>query len=144
MPLETGPYLIQNRGRFLDHSTEGPLIPERVIVLPETIGGPKWFVEKVGVNRYTIKSDNGGRTRANEDKIFAITVFPGPEPEVWYITPDEQGGKDSYVIRTEEGYKGWVAPEEPENQIMCQPLILSDPANYPPNATFQFFRIPDE
>ncbi|KAI3619841.1 serine protease inhibitor [Moniliophthora roreri] len=96
MPLKTGTYFIQNRRNFLGHSEDKPPAPQRVITLPGGVLAPKWFVEQVGEDLYTIKTDEG-RTRTIEDKIFAITVYPGPEPEVWYITPNERGGKDSYV-----------------------------------------------
>ncbi|ESK87036.1 serine protease inhibitor [Moniliophthora roreri MCA 2997] len=139
MPLKTGYYYIQNRKQYLAAPEEVEIIPRRVIVLP---GGaqetPKWYVEGKGDNKYTITIDKA-RTRAIEDKVFAVTV-EGPEPEVWYIIPDERGGKNSYVITTSERYRGWVAPDEPFGQIMCQELIVgpSFPPFYPPNETFQF------
>ncbi|ESK81379.1 serine protease inhibitor [Moniliophthora roreri MCA 2997] len=141
MPLENGSYFIQNREKYLAATDEEPLLPRRVIVLPDGVKPPKWNVKKVGDDQYTITIDEA-RTRTIEDKVFAVTV-EGPEPEVWYIVPDERGGKDSYVITTQERFKGWVAPDEPYEQIMCRPLIVgpSDPPFYPPNETFQFTRV---
>uniref|UniRef100_A0A0W0FIH7 Serine protease inhibitor n=1 Tax=Moniliophthora roreri TaxID=221103 RepID=A0A0W0FIH7_MONRR len=141
MPLKTGYYYIQNREQYLGHSDEEPVIPQRVIVLPGGVQAPKWYVEEVGDGQYTITIDKA-RTRAVQDKVFAVTDL-GPPPEVWYIIPDERGGENSYVITTKERYKGWVAPEAPEDQIMCQELIVgpSFPPFYPPNETFQFSRV---
>ncbi|EEB99950.1 hypothetical protein MPER_00237, partial [Moniliophthora perniciosa FA553] len=62
MPLETGYYLIQNRDKYLGASEEESLVPRRVIILPDGVEAPKWKVEKVGDNRYTITIDSA-RTR---------------------------------------------------------------------------------
>ncbi|ESK81380.1 hypothetical protein Moror_3720 [Moniliophthora roreri MCA 2997] len=141
MPLETGYYFIQNRKKYLGHSDEEPLLPQRVIVLPGGVEAPKWFVEKVDDNLYIIKIDDHPTAKI-DDKVFAITVDRG-KFDKWHIIDDERGGKNSYVITTEERYNGWVAPEEPEDQILCRPLIVgpSFPPFYPPNETFQFFRV---
>ncbi|ESK87051.1 serine protease inhibitor [Moniliophthora roreri MCA 2997] len=134
MPLETGYYLIQNQGKFLGASTEEPLVPRRIIVLPGGVEAPKFFVEKFGENRYAITIDNA-RTRPIEDKVFAITVV-GPPPELWHIKAD--GGEDSYIVETTERARGWISPNEPYGQIMCRELVVT-----PSYEAFQFIPAPD-
>ncbi|ESK86407.1 serine protease inhibitor [Moniliophthora roreri MCA 2997] len=144
MSLEPGHYYIQNRKKYIGHSDEKPPAPQRVIVLPDGVRAPKWLVEKAGNDRYIIKVEEPDGSYASaakvDDKVFVRVERPGPD--LWYIIPDERGGKGSYVITTTERYDGWVAPEEPEDQILCRPLIVgpSFPPFYPPNETFQFSR----
>ncbi|ESK87050.1 serine protease inhibitor [Moniliophthora roreri MCA 2997] len=143
MSLENGVYYIQNRKQYIGNSGEEPPNAQRVIVLPDGVQAPKWFVQKLGDDVYIIRVEepdgsNGLAVRI-DDKVF---VRPEkPEPDAWRIIPDERGGKDSYIIVTAEDLtKGWVAPEEPEDQIVCQTLKVgrSFPPFYPPNETFQF------
>ncbi|KAI3609344.1 hypothetical protein WG66_010624 [Moniliophthora roreri] len=117
MSLKPGLYYIQNRRRYIGSSGEEPPNAQRVIVLPDGVRAPRWLVEKLDDDRYIIKVEEPDGSHASaatvDDKIFVRVE----KSEAWYIIPDERGGKDSYVIASaDERYKGWVAPEEPEDQ----------------------------
>ncbi|ESK88375.1 hypothetical protein Moror_14761 [Moniliophthora roreri MCA 2997] len=147
MSLKPGLYYIQNRRRYIGSSGEEPPNAQRVIVLPDGVRAPRWLVEKLDDDRYIIKVEEPDGSHASaatvDDKIFVRVE----KSEAWHIIPDERGGKDSYVIASaDERYKGWVAPEEPEDQILYRLLIVgpSFPPFYPPNETFQFLPVPRE
>ncbi|EEB95186.1 hypothetical protein MPER_05886 [Moniliophthora perniciosa FA553] len=54
MSIEPGYYYIQNREQYVGHSDESTG-PQRVIVLPEGVKAPKWKVDRVEGDRYTIQ-----------------------------------------------------------------------------------------
>ncbi|ESK88390.1 hypothetical protein Moror_14759 [Moniliophthora roreri MCA 2997] len=108
MPLKSGLYYIQNHGEYIGHSDEKSPIPQHIIVLPGGVQAPKWLIENIDLdnNHYIIRIEepDGSFTEATQvdNKIFVRALKP--DPDTWYIIPDEQGGKDSYVITTLECY----------------------------------------
>ncbi|KAF8645996.1 hypothetical protein AX16_007422 [Volvariella volvacea WC 439] len=146
MSLETGRYIIQNgdRGVGRNSTEDRSLLPKRVIVLPPGVRDPDWVIEKVGSDSYIIKA-RGAPTANVENLVFALLIEEG-KAEKWKIEAVPQHGPNRYIIQTHNCNEGWVAPEEPYEQIKCQPLIATKslPPQYLPTEVFEIVRVPDE
>ncbi|KAF8643025.1 hypothetical protein AX16_009269 [Volvariella volvacea WC 439] len=142
MTLPSGMYIIRN-GRHTvgrNHTEDASLLPKGVVLLPEGIQTPKWVVDNRG-DGYILKAD--GDPTAPIDKLLFALLMEQERAEKWKVQHVPQLGLRSYIILTHDEREGWIAPEEPNEQIQCRPLIVmpTDPPQYPPNEVFEFIRI---
>ncbi|KAF8657092.1 hypothetical protein AX16_002279 [Volvariella volvacea WC 439] len=144
MPLTSGIYTIKNQdkpvGRYFVEDLS--LLPKRVLLLPDRIPEiPRWIVEDKGNKSYILRA-LGAPTGKYKDSVYAFLIQE-EDAEKWRVEPVEHLGPNKYIITTNDGSGGWVAPEETENSIAVRPLIVgpSFPPFYPPNEVFEFIRL---
>ncbi|KAK7448421.1 hypothetical protein VKT23_013684 [Stygiomarasmius scandens] len=141
MPLESGTYTIRscefNIGRPL--AEDRSLLPKRIVVLPEEQTSV-WEIEKISTDTYFLKNQNS--PTGNIDNKVAALLIMQEDAVKWRIEAIPQHGHNRYIIITEDRSKGWVASDEPFEQVKCQPLIVgpSVPPFYPQTEIFEIVR----
>ncbi|ESK88374.1 hypothetical protein Moror_14760 [Moniliophthora roreri MCA 2997] len=143
MSLESGPYTIRNGGRAIGRAQreDRSLRPKGVFVLPPDVEPPVFDIEKLDSGNYTIKAKGAPTTQIN-NLVFALLIEE-ERAEKWQIVHIPQHGRHKYIIQANDQVNGWVAPEDPEQQILSRPLIIfpSEPPQYPPNEIFEIIPV---
>ncbi|THU82753.1 serine protease inhibitor [Dendrothele bispora CBS 962.96] len=141
MSLESGIYTIRNRDNNVGRSLteDRSLGPKRILLLPQDVKPEeiKWEIEKLDHNSYTLKIRDA--PTANIDNlVFALLINKG-EAEKWRIEAVPQHGENRYIITTQDKKDGWVAPDAPDEQIICKPLTAtkSQPPQYLPTEFYE-------
>ncbi|KAF8657106.1 hypothetical protein AX16_002293 [Volvariella volvacea WC 439] len=145
MTLSNGLYLIKNGAYFVGRSPAEDLSlrPKRILLLPEGVTAPRWEVESTG-EHYILKAQ-GAPTTSIGGEVYALLVNEDGA-EKWKLEKDVKRGDNFYVISSNNGSTGWIAPSDPEKQIACHAQIvgMSLPPTYPGNESFEFIRIDRE
>ncbi|KAK7047233.1 hypothetical protein VNI00_006899 [Paramarasmius palmivorus] len=142
MSLESGLYIIRNIDKAVGRkqAEDRSLLPKRVVVLPPSVEDPKWEIQKEDSNRYILKVQ--GAPTANIDRLVFALLQDEESAEKWRIEAVPQHGENRYIITTQDQNEGWVAPEETDDQVKCQPLVATKslPPQYLPTEVFEIVR----
>ncbi|KAJ3798342.1 serine protease inhibitor [Lentinula aff. detonsa] len=141
MSLETGRYLIHHGDKVVSRrfAEDRSLNPKRIDLLEPSDREVTWIIEKSG-DGYLL-SNRGAPTAHIKDNVFALLIEQ-EQATKWTIEAVSQHGKDGYIIKTSDG-KGWVAPENVNEQIIYRTLIVgpSHPPTFPGNQIFQIIKL---
>ncbi|KAF8642476.1 hypothetical protein AX16_009477 [Volvariella volvacea WC 439] len=140
MALTSGRYLIKNRDNYVGRALreDMSLLPKAVLLLPEGVEAPVWEVEVLEDGLVILKTRNSTAAR-QADRVVAILMEEIPAQQ-WKLTNDERSGPYAYIVELPHEGIGWVAPKEPEEQLLCRPLVVKEslPPVYPSNEVFEF------
>ncbi|KIJ56044.1 hypothetical protein M422DRAFT_150632 [Sphaerobolus stellatus SS14] len=143
MSLEAGTYIIRNGNNSVGRSLleDLSLFPKPVVLLPPSVTAEDTKINKTDSNGYVIKF-RGAPSASIDHRVVAL-LSEGEEAGQWRIKAVPQHGPNRYIITTQDQDDGWVAPNDPYEQLMCKPLIasLSLPPRYLPNSVFEIVRI---
>ncbi|KAJ3711018.1 hypothetical protein C8R42DRAFT_728952 [Lentinula raphanica] len=134
MSIEPGKYII----RYDDNNVSG--YDGKVV-----LGGPPsiWVFDRPGDSddgrEYIITNQDGDSIANIDGKLESSS-----DTTKWIVERAEVQGDNSYIIRSSVygSPLGWVAPENPDEQILCRVLIMfpSYPPRYPPNEVFEIVK----
>ncbi|KAK7448420.1 hypothetical protein VKT23_013683 [Stygiomarasmius scandens] len=138
MSLPSGTYIIRNGDKNVGRrlAEDKSLLPKQVVLLPDGQDST-WEIENIGNDGYLLKNRNSPTANIN-DQVAALLIDQ-ESAEKWHLEAVPQHGENRYIITTQDQSKGWVAPEESNEQIKCQPLIStrSFPPLYLPTEVFE-------